>query len=262
MHPRSIEGTRIRLIRPLSKDIFSFLQKRLLFKNKALLWQALTHSSYAHLHNISDNERLEFLGDAILSAIVAETLCTKFPTLPEGELTKLRAQCVQGKSLAAAARKLDLQPNLRHTLKNPSVKTLDNLLEQAFEAIVGACFIELGYEKTKKKVLSWLPLLTGDLADTSPSLRPAKITAFPVPFNPKGMLQELLQPKVPVEGIEYRLCGVTGPDHDRKFTVELYIKGKLIASGVAGSKKAAQEMAATEGLKELQKPTAKIPSGQ
>lgn len=203
------------------------------FADTALLEQALTHASYAHAHKTPDNERLEFLGDAILSAIVAEALYAAHPAAPEGELTRMRAQCVQGKSLAAAARALGLEAHLRHKVNEPTAKALDNLLEQAFEALVGACFLELGYEKTKEIVLGWLTL---------------EKTAQ---FNAKGALQELLQPKVAVEEIEYRLAGTTGPDHNRVFTVELWVKGKRIAEGTGNSKKAAEEDAAQGGLRKM-----------
>lgn len=209
---------------------------KLPLKNKGLLEQALTHSSYAHLHKQPSNERLEFLGDAILGAIIAQALYEKFPTLPEGELTRLRAQCVQGRNLAAAALKLKLDKYLRHTLKTPSVSAVEHLLEQAFESVVGAMFIELGYEKTSKKILSWLPLPDAAAENT---------------FNPKGLLQEMLQPKIRVEDIEYRVVNESGPNHARSFTVELFIKGKSASTGTAHSKKAAEEAAAQAALKKL-----------
>jgi ribonuclease-3 len=216
-----------------AQDLEKFLG--LSFKQKSLLEQALTHSSYAHLHHLPDNERLEFLGDAVLSAIAAEVLYKEYPELPEGKLTAIRSQCVQGSSLAEAARQMGLQDHLRHAIASPSPKSLDNLLEQAFESLVGALFLELGYEKTKKKVLSWL------------QIRPQEGIAF----NSKGLLQERLQPRIPVEAIEYRLKSAVGPDHARIFTVELYIQGKLAATSSAASKKKAEELAAQKALKAL-----------
>ena len=204
--------------------------------NKAPFLQAFTHSSYANLHKTQSNERLEFLGDAILSAIIAEALYKKFPTLSEGDLTKLRAQHVRGQSLAAAARKLGLQKYLRHSLKAPSEQTVDNLLEQAFEALIGATLLENGYEKTKDAVLSWL-----------------KISDQKEEENPKGKLQELLQPKITVEQIEYRNVSQNGPDHKKEFTVELYIAGKRISTGNGKSKKAAEEDAAVSAVQSLEK---------
>ena len=229
---------------PLSKLL------NLSFKDSSLLAQAFTHSSYANLHHLSDNERLEFLGDAILSSIAAEWLYKENPTLPEGGLTKLRAQAVQGNSLAAAAKRLGLEPHLRHSLNKPNAQATSNLLEQAFEALIGAMFLEMGYEKTKTKVVEWL----FNERDAAPSGMSAVLTHF----NPKGKLQELLQPKVSVEEIEYRLKETTGPDHDRKFTVELYVAGKLISTGVAGSKKTAEEKAAGKGFKKLKNEIARI----
>ncbi len=206
------------------------------FKNKELLAQALTHSSYGNLHKLPHNERLEFLGDAILGAIIAEALYEKFPQLPEGELTRLRAQCVQGKNLAAAARKLSLEKFLQHNLKNPPSSALEHLLEQAFEALVAAHYLELGYDKTAKKVLSWMTL-----PDTSEATE----------FNPKGLLQEMLQPKIRVEDIAYRVIEESGPKHARTFTVQLSIKGQPISTGTGSTKKSAEEAAAQAGLKQI-----------
>lgn len=208
---------------------------KLTLKNTELLSQALTHSSTANLQKVPSNERLEFLGDAILGAIIAEALVEKFPTLPEGDLTRLRAQCVQGKNLAAAALKLKLDKYLRHNLKNPSASAIEHLLEQAFEALVAALFLEVGYDKTKKKVLTWLPLAASAAQ----------------PFNPKGLLQEFLQPKIRTEAIEYRLVKESGPNHARLFTVELFVQGKAVCSGSGTTKKSAEEAAAQAALKEL-----------
>lgn len=208
---------------------------KLSFTDQRLLEQALTHSSFAHLHKTVSNERLEFLGDAILGAIIADALYEKFPTLPEGDLTRLRAQCVQGRNLAAAALNLKLDKFLQHNLKTPSVSAVEHLLEQAFEALVAACYLKLGYAKTKKKVLEWLPL--PDASATS--------------FNPKGLLQEFLQPKIRVEDIEYRVVKESGPKHARSFTVELFIQGKSVSTGTSHSKKSAEEAAAAAALKKL-----------
>jgi len=212
------------------------LARRFSLPNKVLLQQAFTHSSYAHAHRLPDNERLEFLGDAILSAVVAETLYAAYPDLPEGELTRLRAQAVQGRSLAVAARELGLSSHLRHLVSAPSAKAEDNLLEQAFEALVGALFLEKGYDNTKAQVLQWLPIGSD---------------AIPSAFNPKGALQELLQPKIPTAAIIYKLLKTEGPDHERRFTVALMVEGKKIATASAPSKKAAEELAAKRALKIL-----------
>ena len=208
---------------------------KLSVKDPALLEQALTHSSYAHVHQVESNERLEFLGDAILSAIVADELYKKFPQLNEGELTRRRAQCVQGARLAAAAQKLGLPEYFRVHMTSLSQKTLDNLSEQAFEALVGALWLQLGWEKTRAKVLAWLPM--EGPGNTG--------------FNPKGLLQERLQPQISVEKIEYKLVSQQGPNHDRSFTVELWVSGKKLAQGTGKSKKEAEESAAQAALKKL-----------
>ncbi len=209
-------------------------------RDKKLLEQALTHSSYAHIHHTCDNERLEFLGDAILSAIVAEALYRKHPAWTEGQLTELRAQIVRGKSLAEAARTLGLEAHLRHTLGDSSnPQAMQNLLEQAFEALVGAMFLEKGYEKTKSFILKNMPLQPQSAASLA--------------FNPKGALQEFLQPQVATNAIEYRLLSSSGPGHAQIFTIALLVQGKEIAQGIGLSKKAAEERAALEALAALKK---------
>jgi ribonuclease III len=203
----------------------------------ALLQQALTHSSYAKVHSCPHNERLEFLGDAILGAIIADALYANTPTATEGALTRRRAEIIQGASLANIARRLGVEPHLRHTLDKPTPKAIERLLEQAFESIVGATFLHLGYPATRSAVLSWL--------------QPELSASTTADFNPKGALQEFLQPRISVDQIEYRDSGHTGPDHNRQYTVALYIKGKLTATATAASKKAAQEQAATAALTKL-----------
>lgn len=209
----------------------------LMLRDHELITQALTHSSFGNLHKLPSNERLEFMGDAILSAIVAERIYDEFTSLDEGKMTQLRAQTVQGSALAAAARNLGLDKFLQHSIKDPSAAALEHLYEQAFEALIAAVFLQFGYEKTVRYVKNWLPI--------------NKIEDSNINFNPKGRLQELLQPKIGVEDIDYKLVKEQGPNHERTFTVELWIKGKKTSIGVAKSKKAAEEAAALKAIKKL-----------
>ena len=208
------------------------------FKNQELLRNALTHSSYANEEHcrFGSNERLEFLGDSVLSIIVSEYIYKNFKNLPEGELTKLRASLVCEKALSGFSRELELGRFLylgkgeshNHGEERPSI------LADAFEAVLAAIYLDGGFEPAKKHVLRFI---TGELNSHDDD-------AFK---DYKTLLQEIIQ-KNPEERLEYILTDETGPDHDKRFTVEVHLNSNVIGKGEGRSKKAAEQEAARQAL--------------
>lgn len=208
------------------------------FKNISLLEHALTHSSYANekKHTLGSNERLEFLGDSVLSIIVAEHLYKNYPDLPEGELTKIRASLVCEDALFEFAMELELGKFLmlgKGEQQNGGNKR-HSTLSDAFEAVLAAIYLDGGIEPAKKHVLRFVEKKLTDLSKA--------------PFKDyKTMLQEVIQ-KNPEEKLEYVLIDATGPDHAKTFTVELRLNSNVIGKGVAGNKKTAEQHAAKQAL--------------
>lgn len=208
------------------------------FKNISLLEHALTHSSYANekKHSLGSNERLEFLGDSVLSIIVAEHLYKNYPDLPEGELTKIRASLVCEDALFEFAMELELGKFLmlgKGEQQNGGNKR-HSTLSDAFEAVLAAIYLDGGIEPAKKHVLRFVEKKLTDLSKA--------------PFKDyKTMLQEVIQ-KNPEEKLEYVLIDATGPDHAKTFTVELRLNSNVIGKGVAGNKKTAEQHAAKQAL--------------
>lgn len=206
------------------------------FKDKALLQQALTHSSYSNERQQSgDNERLEFLGDSVLGFISAEFFFMNMKNKPEGELTRCRAAEVCEKSLAEFARSIDLG---KHLLlgKGESMtggRDRPSILSDAFEALIAAIYIDGGMQRAKQFVLKFLSL--GDLSDVDVR-------------DCKTILQEVIQ-RNPEERLDYVLVAESGPAHDRLFEVEVRLNSNIIGSGVGRSKKKAEQAAAAEALK-------------
>lgn len=212
------------------------------FKNKDLLKTALTHSSYSREQSKTEahNERLEFLGDALLDAIIGEELFRIFPDKEEGFLSKTRASLVCEKSLYNLAKKIDLGDYLR--LGNGEEKTggrnRNSILADAVEAVIGAVFLDGGYDKTREVVLE-------GFADLIEDTKMGKL----VVTDYKTALQERLQAEgIRSDNIEYVDIGQEGPDHDKVFTVSLIIGDKTIAQGKGKSKKQAQQNAAEAAL--------------
>lgn len=205
------------------------------FKNTQLLRHALTHSSYANEKHLpyGSNERLEFLGDSVLGVITAEYFFKNFD-LPEGELTKLRASTVCEKSLFAFAKELDLGKYLllgkgemrTHGAERPSI------LSDAFESVIAAIYLDGGKEAAEKFVLRFIP----DAVVQKNNFH-----------DYKTALQEIIQ-KNPDEHISYVLVGESGPDHDKRFEVEVHLDSNIIGSGVGKSKKLAEQSAAKAAL--------------
>ncbi len=209
------------------------------FKNIALLENALSHSSYANEKHLKygSNERLEFLGDAVLSVIVADYLFKNFSDKPEGELTKLRASLVCEKSLCGFARSLELGKFLllgRGEEQNGG-RERDSILADAFEAVLAAVYLDGGMEAAREYVLHFI---IEELSHTEDE-------AF---HDYKTILQEVIQ-RNPEERLSYVLCSESGPDHNKSFTVEVYLNSNVIGSGTGKTKKRAEQMAAKDALK-------------
>ena len=216
------------------------LEKKLgyTFKNKALLLNALNHSSYANeaRHGVTSNERLEFLGDSVLSIIVSNYLFNQFPNMPEGELTKLRASLVCEKSLCAFSRELELGKFLQlgKGEDKGGGRERDSILADAFEAVLAAIYLDGGMEIARKHVMNFV-------------LRELKHTDDEVFKDYKTALQEIIQ-RNPEESVSYILTDEFGPDHDKQFTVEVHLNSNIIGTGKGKSKKQAEQMAAKQAL--------------
>ena len=197
------------------------------FRDPSLLERALTHSSYANecKQKTECNERMEFLGDAVLSIIVADHIFHKFH-LAEGDLTKIRASLVCEKSLFEFARKIDLGSELLlgHGEEQTGGRERPSVVSDAFEALIAAIYLDGGLEKAAQFVL---PFVEEDLGHEE------------APFvDYKTRLQEIIQ-KNPEERVEYVLVSAQGPDHDKKFVVEVHLNSNVIGCGVSRSKKGA-----------------------
>ena len=211
------------------------------FNNITLLQNALTHSSYANerWHNsLMSNERLEFLGDSILGMVVAEYLYRTFPDRPEGELTRMRADMVCEKSLAAAAARIDLGRHLMlgNGEEQSGGRNRDSILADAVESVIAASFLDGGMNAAQafieKFVLVEVPVKKLHNADY------------------KTALQELVQQKKN-QTLSYALVGESGPDHDKRFEVEVSLNGRVIGVGSGSSKKRAEQMAAQAALEKM-----------
>jgi ribonuclease-3 len=224
---------------------FAELQFRLghQFRDESLLRLALTHPSIAHEQNhpLPHNQRLEFLGDAVIGIVLSRELYEKFPGADEGLLTKSRAKLVNAAALAAHGRSLDLGVHLilSRGEENTGGRERASGLADAFEALVGAVFLDGGFDVAREFVRREFA------ADFSELALLAGIE------NPKGELQEFLQSKSPTAPV-YELISAEGPDHDRDFICAVLHDGVELARGSGKSKKAAESDAALAALKKLQ----------
>lgn len=211
------------------------------FKEEGLLRQALTHSSYAnekHMKKLSDNERLEFLGDAVLEIVSSDFLYHNYPNVPEGELTRLRASIVCEPTLALCTEELSLG-NYLLLGKGEDLtggRKRKSILSDALEAIIGAIYLDGGFANAKEFIHKYI------LTD---------IEHKKLFYDSKTILQEVVQGKH--ENLEYVLVEESGPDHDKNFTVEVRINEKAIATATGHTKKAAEQAAAYHALIELRK---------
>ena len=211
------------------------------FKNITLLQNALTHSSYANerWHNpLASNERLEFLGDSVLGMVVAEYLFSHFQDRPEGELTRMRADMVCEKTLAAVANRVNLGEHLLlgHGEEQGGGRKRDSILADAVESIIAASFLDGGMEAAKGIIQRFI------LSDV-PVIKPHNM-------DYKTALQEQVQQKKN-QVLTYHLVGESGPDHNKQFAVEVQLNGKPIGSGIGSSKKRAEQDAARMALEAL-----------
>jgi ribonuclease-3 len=228
------------------KVALRFFEKRLQVKfgDLALLDKSLTHSSFVNEKGNDtghDNEALEFLGDAVLGMVVSHHLYTVFPSYPPGEYSTLKAALVNKSTLAQCARVISLGKYLKigRGEELSHGRERDSLLADALEAVIGAIFVDRGLDDARNFIL--------DLV--RPSIE--ELGRRKERRDPKSLLQNITQERFKILP-KYRVVSETGPDHRRKFEVELAIKGEVYGIGKGGSKKAAEQIAAKEALRKLQ----------
>jgi len=209
------------------------------FNNIQLLITAFTHRSYLNEHKktvTEHNERLEFLGDAVLELVVTEYLYSNFEE-PEGILTNWRSALVRTESISAAAARMGYEPLLRLSRgeKRGTERARAQILANTFEATVGAVYVDLGYDAAKKVIEAQILSTFEEILATGSWL------------DPKSRLQELSQSSLGFTPV-YKVMQEEGPDHDKMFTVGAYIEDKLYGKGTGPSKQAAQQQAAEKAL--------------
>ena len=210
------------------------------FRNKNLLEQAFTHRSYLNENREpgrEHNERLEFLGDAVLELVVTEFLYTKYPEKPEGELTAYRAALVNTQSISLAASKLGMNDFLLLSRgeSRDTGRARQIILANAFEAVIGAIYLDAGYEAAKNFIADQLFHKTDE------------VVAKRLWQDAKSRFQEIAQEKLGITPA-YQLLDQSGPDHERQFVVGAYIGQEKIANGEGRSKQEAEQAAAEKAL--------------
>ena len=225
---------------PSEKDL-DRLQERIgyRFQDKGLLSMALTHSSFANearIGRLRSNERLEFLGDAVLELISSAFLYQRFPHMTEGELTKKRASLVCEPTLAMCARAFDLPEYLilGKGEEQTGGRFRDSIISDTCEALLGAVFLDGGFENARSFVMRFI------LKD---------IEHLQLFVDSKTILQEIAQEKG--QSCEYRLVDQSGPDHDKSFIAEVYLDHCLLGTGQGHTKKNAEQAAAYEAVRQL-----------
>lgn len=211
------------------------------FKNKNLLIDALTHTTYAHTHNVANNQRLEFLGDAVLNLIVAEWLY-KNKTDREGKLSTMRSHLVNENTLADLVEKMGLYNYLRVNSgkQDQSLKQLKSVRADLFESVLGAIYLDSNYKKAQKWAVHKIGLDDKEFALTVQAIQ-----------DYKTMLQEKLQQKG--KKAEYRLLDATGKPHERLYTVQIFIDNIGGATATNMSKRKAEQEVAMQTLESLNK---------
>jgi ribonuclease-3 len=210
------------------------------FSNNSYLLSAVTHRSYLNEHKDADqehNERLEFLGDAVLELVVTDYLFRKYPEKPEGELTAVRAALVNTVSLADSSQKLGLNEFMLMSKgeAKDTGRARQYILANAFEACIGAIYLDQGYAAAEKFIGEQLFLKTDRIVEKK------------LWQDAKSRFQELAQEKVSITP-SYELIAQEGPDHDRVFTIGVYLKSQKIAEGQGRSKQEAEQDAALEAI--------------
>ena len=214
------------------------------FKDRELLTMAVRHSSYTnehHMDRIHCNERLEFLGDAVLELLSSEFLYQTYENYPEGELTKLRASLVCEPTLAYDARVFSLGQYLLMGKgeENTGGRGRDSIVSDALEALIGALYLDGGIEAARKFVRQYV---LNDIAHKK------------LFYDSKTILQEIVQGKTGGD-VKYRLVKEEGPDHDKKFTAEVWVGDKVLGCGTGRTKKAAEQSAAYHAIRTLRQET-------
>lgn len=225
------------------KDFAKFEKKiGIIFKNKDLLKQSVVHRSYLNEHSnfrLGHNERLEFLGDAVLEIVVTEYLFKNFPDTHEGDLTNWRASLVNSKMLAIVSKEINFEELLylsRGEEKDKNQKARNYILANAVEALIGAIYLDQGIESSKKFIMRYMISKLDSILENKLYL------------DPKSKFQEKAQEK---EGItpHYKILNESGFDHDKVFEIGLYLENELVAKGKGTSKQEAQVEAASKGIK-------------
>lgn len=226
-------------------DPLEGLQARLThtFRNPGLLTRALTHLSYLqnHPNEAESNQRLEFLGDAVLQLVLTQALFDLYPGDREGSLSKRRAVLSKGTFLAQMAKEVGLPDCLRLGPCEEAAggRTKSAALEDAFEALIGALFLDSDFPTTKRIILG----LYGPLQDRLATVEDEE--------NPKGRLQEIVQPKYGNQALRYDIVNIMGEDHARQYEMAVFLLERKLGSGCGPSKKAAEEAAARVALDSL-----------
>lgn len=208
------------------------------FRKPAMLMQAMSHSSYANEHkalSLPDNERLEFLGDAVLEVISSDFLYHHYPELPEGKLTKLRASIVCEPTLALCAKAFDLEDYLLLGKGEEMTggRTRNSIISDALEALIGAIYLDGGFANAKEFVERFI------LTD---------IEHKKLFYDSKTILQEIVQRDYKEDEIKYVVTGEEGPDHAKRFIVEVRIGQRAAGTGKGSTKKAAEQEAAYHAI--------------
>ncbi len=237
------------VINSMTEEINSLQEKiGYRFRDTRLLVQALSHSSYAneHKHGVrKDNERLEFLGDAVLELSSSEYIYLHYPKMPEGDMTKLRAALVCEQALSSCARKIGLPDYLRLG-KGEEVtggRQRDSIISDAMEAVIGAIYLDGGFEAAKAYVFRFI------MTD---------IEHRKLFYDSKTVLQELIQSQAGSGMIHYELVGEEGPDHAKRFISEVYVGDTCLGRGSGTTKKGAQMEAAYRAILKMRGDTACI----
>lgn len=211
------------------------------FRDTAVYREAMTHKSFAAEHQLGyDNQRLELLGDAVVQIILTDYLYRRYTDLQEGDLTKIRSAMVNQDALAQFAREISLGSFLLLGRGELELKgqDRDSTISDAFESLIGAVYLDRGLEAAKDL---FLPILLKNYPDPAECLHE---------INPKGILQEYTQQKA--QGVpQYRVVAVTGPDHAPQYEVEVLIRDKPVARGIASSHKLAEREAARAAVRIL-----------
>ncbi len=207
------------------------------FKDKNLILKALTHSSYANekkMEKYNHNERLEFLGDAVLEVCTSDFLFKEYLDKPEGDLTRLRASIVCEPTLAECARAIHL-PDFLILGKGEETtggRYRDSIVSDAFEAVIGAIYLDGGIEEAKKFIIRFV---LNDIENKH------------LFYDSKTILQETVQ-KLYKKKVEYKLISEEGPDHDKKFNVQVLLEDTILGEGIGRTKRKAEQQAAYQAI--------------